>query len=77
MVDNNYNVIKSVGNLKNVGSIGPTKRRREGKKQRDMQQDDDSQNETAKKSEGDSIEEGLNSKIAENDRDERSIDYRA
>jgi hypothetical protein len=77
MVNNNYNVIKPVDNLKNIGRLNPAKRRRERKKKQDMQQEDDSQNETANNPEGDSIEEGISGEIAENDRDERSIDYRA
>ena len=77
MVDNNYNIIKPVDGLKNIGRLDPRKRRREGKKQQDPQQEDDSQRETAENLQSDSIEKGIGGEIAENDRDERSIDYRA
>ena len=77
MVDNNYNIIKPVDGLKNIDRLNPRKRRRQGKKQQDLQQEDDSQRETVENLEGDSIEEGISGEIAENDRDERSIDYRA
>jgi hypothetical protein len=77
MVDNNYNIIKPVDGLKNIGGLNPTKRRREGKKQQDPQQEDDSGQETAENFESGSVEEGISRKTAENDRDELSIDYRA
>ena len=77
MVDNNYNIIKPVDGLKNINGLTPTKRRREGKKRQDLQQEDDSQHETAKDLESGSIEEDIGNEIAENDRDEHSIDYRA
>jgi hypothetical protein len=77
MVDNNYNIIKPVDSLKNIGGLNPTKRRREGKKQQNPQQEDDSGQETAENFESESIEEGISKKNAENERDERSIDYRA
>ena len=77
MVDNNYNIIKPVDGLKNIGRLDPRKRRRQGKKQHDLQQEDDSQQETAENLQSDSIEEDVSGKIDENDRDERSIDYRA
>jgi hypothetical protein len=77
MVDNNYNIIKPVDGLNNIGRLDPTKRRRERKKQQQEQQEDDDRQETVQDLEDGSIEEGISSEIAENDRDEGSIDYRA
>lgn len=77
MVDNNYNIIKPVDSLKNIGGLTPTKRRREGKKQQDLNQEDDTKHEDVVDLENGSIEEGIGSEIAENDPDEHSIDYRA
>ena len=77
MVDNNYNIIKPVDSLNNIGGLTPTKRRREGKKQQDLDQEDDTKHEDVFDLENGSIEEGLGSEITENDPDEHSIDYRA
>jgi len=75
MADNGYNIIKPVQSLQNIGNITAAKRREERKKRqnsREKRQQQLGENELNESTEQDSY-----GKIAENDRDENSIDYRA
>ena len=69
MVDN-YNIIKPVESLQNVGNLSPVDRRKK-KKQK--------QNSNKKKQPelDESIEESFNDETQINDSDQHSIDYRA
>jgi hypothetical protein len=75
MADNDYNIIKPVESMKNVGDITPAKRREERKKRQNSREQKDRQRQLAGDSLNQSIEENINSEIAEEDQNEHSIDY--
>lgn len=75
MADNDYNIIKPVESMKNVGDITPAKRREERKKRQNSRAQKDRQRQLAGDSLNQSIEENINSDIAEEDQNEHSIDY--
>ncbi len=77
MADNDYNIIKPVENLQNVGNITAVKRREERKKRQNSHKQEDRQRKPAEDELNESTEKNIDSEIAENDRDEHSIDYRA
>ena len=77
MVDNNYNIIKPVESLQNVGGLTPTKRRQERKKRQNSREQNEEQRQLAEDELNELTEEDISSKITEEDRNEHSIDYRA
>ena len=76
MVDNNYSVIKPVEGLPHIGGLNSANRRRQRKKKQNLDEHEDKQQSDGNELNA-SIEEGLESQIAENDQNENSIDYRA
>lgn len=76
MVDNNYSVIKPVENLQHIESLNSANRRQRRKKKQNPNEHED-KHQSDENELNSSIEEGLESQIAENDRNENSIDYRA
>ncbi len=77
MADNNYNIIKPVESLQNVGNITAAKQREERKKRQNSHKQQDRQPKPVEDELNESTEKNIDSEIAENDRDEYSIDYRA
>jgi len=77
MADNDYNIIKPVESLQNVGNITAAKRREERKKRQNSHKQKDRQRKPVEDELNESTEKNIDSEIAENDRDEHSIDYRA
>ncbi len=73
MSDNDYNIIKPVENLQNIGSLTPAKRREERKRRQNLHE----QNEEKPKQESNKPinEEDFSDKLTESDRDQHSIDY--
>lgn len=76
MVDNNYGVIKPVESLPHIGGLNSANRRRQRKKKQNLDEHEDKHQSDGNELNA-SIEEGLESQIAENDQNESSIDYRA
>ncbi len=77
MADNDYSIIKPVESLQNVGNITAAKRREERKKRQNSHKQEDRQRRPVEDELNESTEKNVDSEIAENDRDEHSIDYRA
>ena len=77
MADNNHNIIKPVESLQNIASLTPAKRREKRKKRQNLHEQENRQREFAEDELNESIEENIDSEIAEDDQDEHSIDYRA
>jgi|GEM_PF-1086950 len=77
MADNDYNIIKPVEGLHNVGDITAAKRREERKKRQNSREREGWEHEPIEDELNESNEEGAGSEIAESDRSEHSIDYRA
>ena len=76
MVDNNYSVIKPVEGLPHIGGLNSANRRRRRKKKQNTREHEDNHRPDGKEPNA-SIEDGLESQIAENAQNENSIDYRA
>lgn len=74
MADNDYNIIKPVEGLQNIGGLTPAKRREERKRKQNLHEQN--QEESEQELNG-STEEDLNNEITENEGDQHSIDYRA
>jgi len=77
MADNDYNTIKPVQSLQNIGNITAAKRREERKKRQNSREKENRQEQLGENELNESTEQDSYGKIAENDRDENSIDYRA
>jgi len=77
MADSDYNIIKPVESLQNIGNINAAKRQKERKKRQNHHQQEDRQRGPVEDEMDESTEKNINSEIAENDQDEYSIDYRA
>jgi len=77
MADNDYNIIKPVENLQNVGNITAAKHREERKKRQNSHKQKNRQRKPVEDELNESIEENRGSKFAENDQSEHSINYRA
>lgn len=75
MADNDYNVIKPVGSLQNIGGLTPADHRK--KKQQNSHEQQDGQHELTEDELNESTEEDISSEIAEEDSSEHTIDYRA
>ena len=71
MADNDYNMIKPVESLQNVGGLTPVKQRKERNRRRKHQQkpEDDEQQPT------ESLDENYQEKIPKDQSDRHSIDY--
>ena len=74
MADNDYNIIKPVQSLQNVGNITAAKRREERKKRQNRRE---KKQQLGENELNESTEQDGYGNIAENDRNENSIDYRA
>jgi hypothetical protein len=77
MADNDYNTIKPVQSLQNIGNITAAKRREERKKRQNSREKENRQEQLGENELNESTEQDSYGKIAENNRDENSIDYRA
>ena len=75
MTDNNYNVIKPVESLQNVGNINAAKRREGKKKRQDSRKKEESQRKPDENELNRSTEEDTGSEITQKDAGEHSIDY--
>ena len=71
MVDN-YNIIKPVESLQNIGNLSPVDRRKKKKQQSKEQKQQEKQQEL-----NESTEEIIDDEITTNEIDPHSIDYRA
>ncbi len=77
MADNGYNIIKPVQSLQNIGNVTAAKRREERKKRQNSREKEKRQEQLGENELNESTEQDSYGKIAESDRDENSIDYRA
>jgi hypothetical protein len=74
MEENNYNTIKPVEGLQNVGSLTPVQQRQERKKQQNPQEQKN-KNELAEDTMNKSTEESVADETTENHQDQHSVDY--
>ncbi len=75
MADNDFNIIKPVENLQNVGGVTPAKSRKERKKRQNLHEKNDPQRPLPDSERDESTAEDIDSEIADNDREQHSIDY--
>ena len=75
MTDNNYNVIKPVESLQNIGNINAAKRREGKKKKQNPRKQEESRRKPAEDELNRLTEEDTGSGITQQDADEHSIDY--
>ncbi len=75
MAEIDHNIIKPVESLHNIGGITPTKRREERKKRQNLNEQNQEQHQLDEEQLNESTEENTSREIAENDRDDHSIDY--
>ncbi len=75
MADNDFNIIKPVENLQNVGGVTPAKSRKERKKRHNLHEKNDPQRPLLDSERDESTAEDIDSEIADNDREQHSIDY--
>ena len=72
MADSNYDLIKPVENLQNVGGLTPVQQQKERKRRRNPQQQNP---EEYAEDLTESVEENLDQEAAQNQSDGHSIDY--
>ena len=77
MADNDYNIIKPVESLQNIGNIIAAKRREERKKRQNSHKQKGRQHRPVEDKLNESTEKTIDSESAENDQDEHSINYHA
>jgi len=77
MANNDYNIIKSVEGFQNIAGLTPTKHREEKKKQQNLNEQNDEQRQLAEDELNKPTGEDIAGEIAEEDRNEHSIDYSA
>ena len=77
MENSDYNVIKPVEALANVGNVSSAKRRKERKKQQDSQEQKKRKPKPVEERLKESNEKNIGRIFDENDKDENSIDFRA
>jgi hypothetical protein len=77
MANNDYNIIKPVEGLQNIGGLTPTKHREEKKKRQNLNEQNEEQRKLAEDELNKSTKENISGEIAEEDRNERSVDYSA
>ncbi len=75
MAEIDHNIIKPVEILHNIGGVTPAKRRQERRKRQDLNKQNQEQPRLDEEQLNESTEENTDRKIAENDRDDHSIDY--
>jgi len=75
MADNDFNIIKPVENLQNIAGLTPAKRREQRKKRQNLHEKDNRQRPLPENEPGESAVEDIDSEIADNDREQHSIDY--
>lgn len=75
MADNDFNIIKPVENLQNVGGVTPAKSREERKKRQNLHKKNDPQRPLPDSERDESTAEDIDSEIVDNDREQHSIDY--
>ena len=75
MAEIDHNIIKPVESLHNIGGITPAKRREERKKRQDLHEQNKEQRRGDEDQLNESTEENTAREIAEDDRDDHSIDY--
>ena len=77
MADNNFNIIKPVESLQNIGGLAPVKQRKERKHKQNLQeenQQEENQQENQKQP-NESGEEDINIDIMDDESDQHSVDY--
>jgi len=73
MADKDYNIIKPVEGLQNITGLTPTRRREQRKRRQDLNKEN---KEEAEQELNDSIaEKTVDSELAEDEKDQHSIDY--
>ncbi len=72
MADSNYNMIKPVENLQNVGSLTPVNQRKEKKQRRNPQEQNQEEGEQEL---NESVEKNAADQAPENGPNQHSIDY--
>ena len=72
MADNNYNIIKPVENLQNIGGVTPAKRREERKRRQNLKEQNEQEPEQQL---NESVEEDLSNETNESQGEQHSIDY--
>ena len=75
MADNNYNTIKPVESLQNVGGLTPARRRQERKERQSSKKKSEEERELAEDELSELTEEDIGNEITENDQNGHSIDY--
>ena len=80
MPDNDYNIIKPVESLQNIGALTPARRRKERKHRQNLHEQNEEErkkepDESSKKEPNESSRKELNDKIIEDEADRHSIDY--
>lgn len=75
MADNDINIIKPVENLQNVGGLTPAKRREERKKRQNLHEKNNRQRPIPENEPDESADEDIDSEMADNEREQHSIDY--
>lgn len=75
MADNDFNIIKPVENLQNVGGVTPAKNRKGRKKRQNLHKKNDPQRPLPDSKWDESTAEDIDSEIADNDREQHSVDY--
>jgi len=68
MADNDYNIIKPVDGLHNIGGLAPVNRRQERKRKH-------SKEKSGQKPNGSANRQDISKKLAEDEAEQRSIDY--
>lgn len=72
MADNDYNMIKPVETLQNIGSLTPAQRREERKRQQQNSKEKESEQEQDNQAQD---QENTNSRVDEVPKEKHSIDY--
>ncbi len=75
MADNDFNIIKPVENLQNVGGLTPANRREKRKKRQNMREKNDLQRPLAENEQSESTAEDIDGEITCDDQDPHSVDY--
>ncbi len=77
MADSNYNIIKPVEGLQNIGRLTPAKRRQQKKKKQNMHQQEKQQRQLVEDEIDETFEENVNDTVTGDNQQQDSIDYRA
>ena len=73
MADNDYNIIKPVESLHNIGGLAPVNCRQERKRKHSLHEH--SKEKSGQKPNGSANRQDISKKLAEDEAEQRSIDY--